>query len=146
VICDSNLRGLVSIKLLTVALLNLCLADDCHPLGYTVASRWMMYTCFQSVLGMFAARLVSECFTNVFFTQRSARTAPRAQLPQFSCACACAGPAAHAFGERSTTALDRMREGEKALLPLILRLNPSPSSSTRRVGLQKEMQTPLCCS
>ncbi len=81
-----------------------------------------------------------------FFAQRSARTAPRAPLQQFSCACACAGPAAHGFGERSTTALDRMREGEKALLPLILRLSPSPSSSTRRVGVRKEMQTPRCCS
>ncbi len=90
---------------------------------------------FQSALRMF------------FFS--SARTAPRAPLPQFSCACACAGPAAHAFGKRSTTALDRMREGEKALLPLmslILRLTPSPSSSTRRVGVWKEMQTPRCCS
>ncbi len=124
-ICDSNLRGLVSIKLLTAPFLNLCLTDGCHPLGFIVASGWMMYTCFQSVLGMFAARLVSECFTDVFFAQCSARTAP-----QFSCACACAGPAAHAYGKRSTTALDSMRQVEKALLPLILRLTPSPSSST----------------
>jgi hypothetical protein len=79
----------------------------------------------------------------VFFAQRSARTAPRAPAGG---ACACAGPAAHGFGERSTTALDRMREGEKMLLPLILRLTPSPSSSTRRVGVRKEMQTPRCCS
>ena len=89
-----------------------------------------MYTWFQSVLGMFAVRLVSECFTDVFFAQRSARTAPRAPLPQFSCACACAGPVAHAIGERSTTALDRMKEGEKALLALILRVTPSPCSSS----------------
>jgi hypothetical protein len=51
---------------------------------------------------------------------RSVRTAAAVLLRLCLC-----GPAAHAFGERSTTALDRRREGEKAFLPLILRLTPS---------------------
>ena len=124
-ISDSKLRGLVSIKLLTVPLLNLCLADGCHPLGFIVASGWMMYTWFQSVLGMFAVRLVSECFTDAFFAQRSTRTAAAVLLRL--CLCWPCGPC---IWRRSTTALDRMKEGEKALLALILRLTPSPSSSS----------------
>ena len=129
-ISDSKLRRLVYIKLLTVPLLNLCLADGCHPLGFIVASGWMMYAWFQSVLGMFAVRLVTECFTDGFFraTLRAHRSASNAAAVLLRlCLCWPCGPC---IWRRSTTALDRIQEGEKALLALILRLTPSPSSSS----------------
>ncbi len=106
-----------------VHLFSECFGDVCSPLGFRVLHGW-------------------------FFSSNAPLTPLRAhRCRSFPCwAYVCARTAAHAFGERSTTALDRMREGEKALLPLILRLTPSPSSSTRRVGVRKEIQTPRCCS
>ena len=99
----------------------------------------MVSECFGDVCIPLGFRVLHRCFFRA--TLRAARTAAAVLLRLCLC-----GPAAHAFGERSTTALDCMKEEEKALLPLILRLTPSPSSSTRRVGVRKEMQTPRCCS
>jgi hypothetical protein len=88
-----------------VHLFSECFGDVCSPLGLRV-----LHGCFFSRTAQILPLRAHRC----------ARTAPRAPLrahrfrvaplPQFSCACACAGPAAHAFGERSTTALDRGRE------------------------------------
>jgi hypothetical protein len=82
-----------------VHLFSECFGDVCSQLGFRVLHGW-------------------------YFSSNAPRAPLRAPLQQFkfSCACACARPAAHAFGERSTTALDRMGEGEKAQLPLILRV------------------------
>ena len=50
-----------------------------------------------------------------------------APLPQCARACSGSRSVAHACGERSTTALAQMSEGEKTLLPIIICQSPSPA-------------------